>query len=198
MSTKHILETILTTEENKIKLEHLEVSTIEKEPLKRKKEPKEPLSTINISPRKGHVHAIWKNICGGIKEHGGYDGGKSVVASFTYSAKVTTRGLDSNGFVIDNNAFTTIDTAVYWGKGPRKASCEQLGGYLINAIHSVIAERAHQISVEVVNPTGSVVITWTKGEKLPLDQIYATADEIRDSKRPENVTCGMREKIYFK
>lgn len=133
--------------------------------------------TLVIDRRACPVKLADAFVCGGVKN------------KFHYSAKVTTRGLTSEGFVTEVKAL--IDDIEYaFDRGEiryvgctepasgqvLKASCEELAQGVLN----VIAYRVPGLetcSVVVENLTGHVLLDWQKGERVEPFPRKATAAE---------------------
>lgn len=136
-----------------------------------------PKHTLVINKRNCPVKLADAFVCGGVKN------------KFVYSAKVTTRGITSEGFVTEVKAL--IDDIEYaFDRGEiryvgctepasgqvLKASCEELAQGVLN----VIAYRVHNLeacSVVVENLTGHVLLEWSKGEAVAPFPRKATEEE---------------------
>jgi len=113
-------------------------------------------------------------ICGNGNENG-----------FEVSCRVTARGLDGDGFVVEvQDLIASVRRA--FDRGMLKASCEELAGGVIHIIHAKLGTRLAKASAAVINKTGRVEIVWEEGEEVPAFPRTATTQEERDTRRARN------------
>ncbi|MDO8599079.1 MAG: hypothetical protein Q7S02_03140 [bacterium] len=131
-----------------------------------------PLTTLKIDWFEVLVSLVDLFACGGVE------------GEFEVRATVSSRGLTPEGFVIEvRDLMDQIIKAYSPTDGcdvrTLQASCEQLCGGVVHVVSDALGDRLEEMTVEVRNLTGSVELTWRKGEVVPAFPRVATDEEMR-------------------
>ncbi len=136
---------------------------------------KQALATLNINRRTVRVDLSENFVCGGVEDY------------FEYEASLSTRGLTTEGFVTEVKTFIEMVEREYHPReGLRKASCEDLANGVVNIAHKIMGKRLVNASVEVYNLTGSVVVEFKSGDRVPAFPKIAEQSERKVRKQRES------------
>lgn len=128
----------------------------------------QPMTTLVVQAFDVPVALVDAGACGGVDD------------LFFCASKISVRGLNQDGFVIEVGLLQQLVRDAYASRrheGTLRASCEQLAGGVIDIIHREFKERLESVTVRVNNPTGYVEVIWNKGEAVPPFPRLATTQE---------------------
>jgi hypothetical protein len=126
---------------------------------------RQPSYTVFMKGQHAHAKLAAKNVCGNDSRDG----------TFRYDLKVTTTGVNKQGFSIDSR----FPDSIYdrWSGDVFVASCEQLAGGIIAAVREAYPEVV-QVQCTIYNRVGSVEVDWVVGQEMPIAPRKATYKEI--------------------
>ncbi len=140
----------------------------------------QPKHTLYVQRTQIPVRLVDNFVCGGV------DG------QFAMRCWISTRGLTSEGFVVEVKSFIdAVKEAYDPDKHTLKASCEELAnGVLTVALKLVGRSRLSEVKVEVENLTGVVQLLWEHGDEVPVFPRKATESEFLETELRQAVSAG--------
>jgi hypothetical protein len=138
---------------------------------------RQPSYTVRMLGQHAHAKLAAKNVCGNDSRDG----------TFRYDLKVTTTGVNEQGFSIDSRFPDTIYSR--WSNDVFVASCEQLAGGIIAAVLEAYPE-VTSVQCTIYNRVGSVEVDWVVGQEMPIAPRKATCKEVADGLQyKDNYRC---------